>query len=66
MYYNSSLKNAENLMSAISYADAVTNWDEFNQTSEGYISWLPDTNFILEPEKGYEVSVTQSSDYYQS
>lgn len=72
--YNSSKKNAYNLISSVSYSDAVTNWNEFNQTSHGYIStgspvpWIPPyigTNFIIEPEKGYEVSVTQDSLYTQ-
>jgi len=66
MYYNSSLKDAKNLMGNISFSDTMTNWDELRQTSQGYISWIPNTNFALEPEKGYEISVTQNSNYNQS
>ncbi len=75
LYYNSSKTNAYNLISSVSYSDAVTNWNSFNQTSQGYIStgspvpWIPPyigTNFIIEPEKGYEVSVTQNSLYTQA
>ena len=75
LYYNSSLNNALGLVSSVSYSDAVTDWDGFNQTSQGYIStgspfpWIPPyigINFPLEPEKGYEVSVNQSSTYDQS
>jgi len=72
LYYNTSFDKAEDLIYAVSYLDAVTNWDEFNQISQGYIPspvpWIPyiGTNFILEPEKGYEFSVTQNSTYIQS
>jgi hypothetical protein len=73
LYANSSLGDAYGLINSISYADAVTNWDEFNQISQGWITnSLPigpsylGTNFTLEPEKGYEVSVTQDSIYTQS
>ena len=70
LYYNSSLQDADGLMGIISYSDTVTNWDELNQKSEGWIlSAFPfpiGTNFVLEPEKGYEVSVTQDCDYTQS
>ncbi len=71
VYYNNSLKNAVNLISSVQHADAVTNWDEFNQASQGYIvspfPWTPyvGTNFIIYPEKGYEISVTENSNFTQ-
>ena len=71
MYCNSSLKNANGLLYSVSYADAVTNWDSNLQTSQGYVKLPPPyppigTNFVLEPEKGYEISVKQDSTYNQS
>jgi len=72
IFANSSLTNAHSLITSIPYADASTNWDEFNQISEGYIANIPSfppyigINFVLEPEKGYEVSVTQNSLYTQA
>ena len=71
LYANSSLANAAGLISSVSFSDAVTNWDEFNQISQGYTPYaffpMPiGENFILEPEKGYEISVTQNSIYTQS
>ncbi len=72
LYYNSSLTNAQELFSSIPCASTLTDWDEFNQTSKGYIPspvpWIPAIgyNFILEPEKGYEVSVTENCYYTQT
>ncbi|MGY4884316.1 MAG: hypothetical protein ACP5NZ_01930, partial [Nanobdellota archaeon] len=70
IYYNSSWIDASDLMNSLSYSDAVTNWNELNQKSEGWIlSAFPfpiGENFILEPEKGYEASVTDNCEYIQS
>ncbi|HJX50319.1 MAG TPA: hypothetical protein VJ438_02560, partial [Candidatus Nanoarchaeia archaeon] len=72
LHSNSSLQDAQGLISSVSYADAVTDWDSNLQTSQGLIPspfpWSPyiGTNFLLEPEKGYEISVNESSIYDQS
>ena len=69
---NTSLNNAQNLIGNISGADAVTNWNAVLQKSEGLIpSPFPfgprflGTNFNIEIEKGYEVSVNQSINWTQ-
>ncbi len=71
MYANTSLSNAQDLIENITNADAVTNWDAQEQTSQGLISspfsWAPyvGTNFNIEIEKAYEVSVTENETWEQ-
>jgi len=71
MYANTTLVNASDLLTSISTADAVTMWNATSQTSIGlipspfpWISYLG-TNFIIKPELGYEVSVTQPTNWTQ-
>ena len=72
IYYNTSLENASDLINSISFADVVTYWDPVDQDSKGYIpSPFPGipyigTNFNIEPETGYEVSITQDTTYTQT
>ena len=72
LYANTSLGNAQSILENISNSDATTNWDEAGQTSQGLIpNPLPvgppylGTNFNTEIEKGYEVSVTQDTNWTQ-
>jgi len=71
IYGNTTLNNAQDLIKNITNADAVTNWNPESQTSEGYIKspfpWIPylGTNFNIEIEKGYEVSVNQTTSWEQ-
>jgi hypothetical protein len=72
MYANTTLANASDLLTNISTADAVTMWNATTQESIGLIPspfpWVPylGTNFIIKPELGYEVSVTQPINWTQS
>jgi len=64
------LENAEDLLNNISYSTAVTNWNTERQTSEGLIfvpAWglYVGKNFEIEIEKGYEVSVSQNTNWKQ-
>jgi len=72
IYYNTTLNKAHDLLVSISFADAVTHWDPFEQTSEGYLDspfpWIPyiGTNFTIEPETAYEVSILIDTTYTQT
>ena len=72
LYGNTTLTNAQQLYINISNADSVTNWNAQTQLSQGLVkNPLPfgspyiGTNFILEPEKGYEISVNASMNWTQ-
>jgi hypothetical protein len=66
MYANTTLNGAADLLENVSYADAVSRWDETSQKSQGIIHspfpWANylGTNFSLEIEEGYEISVNQT------
>jgi hypothetical protein len=69
---NSSIINASSLFSSVPFVDAVTEWNTLTQSTRGLIPspfpWIPfiGTNFIIMPEKGYEVSVIQNSSWQQN
>jgi hypothetical protein len=75
LYSGTNLIDAEDLFESMVNIDAVTNWREDLQTSEGMIEaclpWSPSTcfmvgeNFNLEVEKGYEVSSTAVGTWIQ-
>ena len=75
LYPGTDLINAEDLFNSLGNVDAVTNWREDLQTSEGFIKacspWNPSLcfnvgeNFNLEVEKGYEVSSTAVGTWIQ-
>lgn len=71
IYGNTSLVNAQDLILNISGSDAVTSWYSQLQSSKGLIfspfSWVSyvGTNFYIEPEGGYEVSVNVSGEWVQ-
>jgi len=68
---NTTLVGADQLLNNITYADAVTDWDENAQTSLGLIHspfpWAQylGTNFSILLEGGYEVSVNQTMPWQQ-
>ena len=70
LYANTDLVSARNLSSNISNCDAVSKWNEATQTSQGLV-YVPafglyvGTNFELNLESGYEVSVNQSTSWTQ-
>jgi len=72
IYYNTTMNNAYDLLTSIPFADAVTYWDPLEQTSKGYLDspfpWIPyiGTNFNIEPETGYEVSILIDTTYTQT
>ncbi|MBR9706442.1 hypothetical protein GOV14_05380 [Candidatus Pacearchaeota archaeon] len=71
MYANTTLLNANALISSVTNADSVTDWDEDTQTTKGYIYLnLPGipylgNNFNINIEDGYEASVTASGAWLQ-
>jgi len=71
MYANTTLADAFDLILDVPSADAVTYWNESEQSSRGLIispfPWVPylGRNFEIEPEYGYEVSVTASNNWTQ-
>jgi hypothetical protein len=69
LWANTTLINANGLITNISNADAVSHWDSSGQTSEGYLEFPPfgyiGTNFVLNMETGYEVSVTADENWTQ-
>ena len=72
MYANTSLGNAAALLSNISDADAITRWNSTLQTSQGLVPspfpWIPGyigTNFPVNIQNGYEVSVNQTTNWSQ-
>lgn len=70
---DTSLSNAQGLIINIPNADAISKWNAESQISAGLIPspipWIPGfigTNFQLNLEEGYEVSVTSSGTWTQS
>ncbi|RMD45408.1 hypothetical protein D6829_02415, partial [Candidatus Pacearchaeota archaeon] len=71
IWANSSISNAAGILSSIPEADATSRWDSSAQTSKGYL-YIPawniyvGTNFNVEMEEGYEVSVNQTTTWQQN
>lgn len=71
IYVNTSLVNAQDVLGSIENSDAVTTWDSNSQITRGLIPspfpWVPylGTNFNLNLEGGYEVSVTADTSWEQ-
>jgi len=77
MYANTSLSDGLELIKNISNAESVSSWNSTSQSSRGIIpapSWLKKRGidyiaykggFNVTPEKGYEVSVTQNTNWTQ-
>ena len=70
---NTTLVNAKTMLRNITnseetiVATAVSRWDAVNQRSQGFISLFGGigTNFVINPEEGYEVSVSESINWTQ-
>jgi hypothetical protein len=64
-----SLEDARDLSLSLLGEDTLTNWNVTSQKSEGLIQLFPGffvgTNFEIEMEKSYEISVTQDSVWTQ-
>jgi len=72
MYANTTLNNGQEFLPNVTNADAVSAWNESNQTSVGVIynpfPWIPGNflgNFSIEIEEGYEISVNTSGQWTQ-
>ena len=71
VYSNTSLIKASDLLNNISNSDAITKWDSSLQRSYGLIPSpfagviYIGTNFSIELESGYEISVNQSNIWRQ-
>ncbi|MFH1801975.1 MAG: LamG-like jellyroll fold domain-containing protein [archaeon] len=72
LYANTTLGNARSILENVTNSDATANWNSVSQSSEGLIpSPFPfgpsyiGTNFNLTLEKGYEVSVNETTDWLQ-
>ena len=71
MYANTSLISAQGLINNITNADAVSIWNETIQKSQGYV-YVPafgiyvGTNFSIQLERGYEVSVNATTSWTQN
>ncbi len=72
MQYNTTMTKAYDLLNSINWADVVTHWDTLEQTSRGYLDspfpWVPyiGTNFDIQPEIAYEVSIQAPTTYTQT
>ncbi|PIN89817.1 hypothetical protein COU60_02725, partial [Candidatus Pacearchaeota archaeon CG10_big_fil_rev_8_21_14_0_10_34_76] len=68
IYGNSSLTDARSLLLNVTNSESVSRWNPFLQTSAGYVKIgeiFFGTNFPILLEEGYEISVSQTTNWTQ-